>query len=436
MKLRPIAILTSLLLTSTLVNSATPSQAISTVVTNGPGARVHGMDISKWQHPNGAPINFAKMYQAGIRFVMIKASDTRDSSDADAVKYLATDHKAAQAAGIFTGFYHYATLPDSTNATVVISDAKAQAQKALWRLATLGGYNSLDLSYALDLENSCVRVSSGGTCAKHAPKNIVSLWASTWLSTFAKKTNRLPFIYSGPHFLETSTVRSSALRKYPLWIAHYGINPATAQAQPSLKAVGCFVHSWSNADCTAQWTFWQYTSCGLAIRYGVPGTRVDLNVYRGTPDEFLKLAKGEWAPTIADQMPIKEPTVTVINSTRASDTNAVVKFKVTVTRPTGLPVVTGTVKFTIDSATPIIPKPVQSAVRLASGSWILNVNGIPAGSWSGQIVFADLTGTHETSSAPVTFDVAQGATPTPKPTPKPTTKPPVVVDSCKNQIIN
>ncbi|MCX6428960.1 MAG: GH25 family lysozyme [Actinobacteria bacterium] len=361
MKLRPIAILTSLLLTSTLVNSATPSQAISTVVTNGPGARVHGMDISKWQHPNGAPINFAKMYQAGIRFVMIKASDTRDSSDADAVKYLATDHKAAQAAGIFTGFYHYATLPDSTNATVVISDAKAQAQKALWRLAT---------------------------------------------------------------------------RKYPLWIAHYGINPATAQAQPSLKAVGCFVHSWTNADCTAQWTFWQYTSCGLAIRYGVPGTRVDLNVYRGTPDEFLKLAKGEWAPAIADQMPIKEPTVTVINSTRASNTNAVVKFKVTVTRPTGLPVVTGTVKFTIDPATPIIPKPVQSAVRLASGSWILNVSGFPAGSWSGQIVFADLTGTHETSSAPVTFDVAQGATPTPKPTPKPTAKPPVVVDSCKNQIIN
>ena len=78
----------------------------------GPGGRIHGADISRWQHPNDAPINFEKMYGAGIRFVIIKASDTRDDSDALALKYVMMDRSAAQAAGIFTGFYHYAVLPD------------------------------------------------------------------------------------------------------------------------------------------------------------------------------------------------------------------------------------------------------------------------------------------------------------------------------------
>ena len=43
----------------------------------GPGDRLHGADVSRWQHPNGKPINFKKMHDAGLSFVMIKASDTR-----------------------------------------------------------------------------------------------------------------------------------------------------------------------------------------------------------------------------------------------------------------------------------------------------------------------------------------------------------------------
>ncbi len=43
----------------------------------GPGGRLHGADVSRWQHPNDKPINFKKMHDAGLSFVMIKASDTR-----------------------------------------------------------------------------------------------------------------------------------------------------------------------------------------------------------------------------------------------------------------------------------------------------------------------------------------------------------------------
>ena len=368
----------------------------------GPGGRIHGVDISRWQHPNDAPIDFTKMYSAGVRFVMIKAADSRDSSDAQALKYVVMDHNAAQAAGIVTGFYYYATLPDSTDPSVIINDAMAQAQRAIWRLASIGGYNNRDLSFALDLEQNCVRVASNGNCAKYASRNAVTLWATTWLATLNLRTGRTPILYSYPQFLETAMMRSADLTKYPLWLAHYGINPADPLAQPGQKNGGCFVHSWTTSNCSVSWSMWQYTSCGIASKYGVPGTRLDLDVFRGTPSTFLDLIKGTWLPEVADLMPVQEPSTTIINSFTASDTNKPVIFNVSVNRPTGNPVVTGTVSFVPDQpfASPIALT--QSAVRASSGNWTLTVKAIPAGSWSGSVVFKDVSGTHATSSAPVT----------------------------------
>lgn len=427
------------------MNSADPTALISEA---GPGGRIHGMDISKWQHPSDAPIDFVKMYNAGIRFVMIKSSDSRDTSDAQALKYLVMDHNAAQSAGIYTGFYYYATLPDTTDTAIIIQDAQAQAQKAIWRLASLGGYTNRDLPYALDLENNCVRVSSSGSCSKYASRIAVTLWANTWLSAVAEKTGRAPIIYSYPQFLENAMTRSSELLKYPLWIAHYSLNPFDPLSQPGQKTAGCFVHSWTISNCSSLWIVWQYTSCGIANKYGVPGTRVDLNVFRGTTSAFLDLVKGTWTPEAADLMPVQEPTTTTINSTTASNSNKPVVFMVDVNRPTGTPVVTGTVKFVADPLSGLNLTPLQNAVRSSSGSWTLTVKGLPAGTWNGSIVFSDISGTHATSSMPVQLTIAQGPTPTPSPTPTPTVKPSPsvkptpkptkapVVDSCKYQIKN
>lgn len=421
------------------MSNADPAALISET---GPGGRIHGMDISKWQHPGDAPIDFVKMYNAGIRFVMIKSSDTRDVSDAQALKYLVMDRNAAQSAGIYTGFYYYATLPDTTDPAIIIQDAQAQAQKAIWRLASLGGYTNRDLSYALDLENNCVRVSSSGSCMKYAARSDVTLWANTWLSAVADKTTRAPIIYSYPQFLENAMTRSSDLLKYPLWIAHYSLNPFDPLSQPGQKTAGCFVHSWTTSNCSSLWIVWQYTSCGIAGKYGVPGTRVDLDVFRGTTSAFLDLVKGTWTPEPADLMPVQEPTTTTVNSTSAASSNKPVVFMVDVNRPSGTPVVTGTVKFVADPLSGLNLTPLQTAVRSSSGSWTLTVKGLPAGTWNGAIVFSDISGTHATSSVPVQLTIAQGPTPTPSPTPtikpspsvKPTKAP--VVDSCKYQIKN
>ena len=240
---------------------ASPAKAAE-LVQAGPAGKIHGADISRWQHPNDKPINFKKMRAAGIDFVMIKASDAREYSDRLALKYVKGDRVGAQAAGIHTGFYHYALLPNVTTNSAIERDARVQAQKVIWRIGALGGYNDLDLPYALDLENNCVRVSSSGSCSKYATRAQATLWSKTFLAMLKEKTGRTPLIYSSPHFLENALNRDKELSQYPLWIAQYAIDPGKAESRPNVKPGGCYVHSWTTAQCSANWTMWQYSSCG------------------------------------------------------------------------------------------------------------------------------------------------------------------------------
>ena len=400
------------------------------IVAAGPGDHIHGMDISYWQHPSGSTIDFKKMYAQGIRFVMIKGADAHDVADAQALKYLKIDRPAAQAARLYTGFYYYAYLPDSTDLAYIIKDANAQAQKVIWRLSSIGGYNFRDLPISLDLENNCVRSAVNGNCSKYMSRANVTLWAKTWLAAVTAKTNRKPFLYSYANFLEQVLTRDTALRQYPLWMAHYTLDPANSQ--PNQKSVGCYAHAWSNANCTAQWQMWQYTSCGIAGKYGVPGGRVDLNVFSGTSRQFLALMGRTWVPDVTDLLPVNEETTMTMSDPIATDTNAPVKVTADVNRPDGTPVVAGTIKW--QSADSTLPNGVQTVARAASGRFVLSITGLPAGTYVGSINFVDITGTHASNQLPMTFTIAQGATPTPtpKPTISKTPKPPT--DGCAGQI--
>ena len=397
------------------------------------GGRIQGSDISRWQHPNDKPIDFKKMFDAGMRFVLIKASDAQEAADIATMKWLVGDRNAAQAAGLYTGMYHFAYLPNSEDSDYVIRDAKAQAQKVIWRLASLGGYNERDLPLALDLENNCVKKSKSGTCIKTMPRSLVTLWAETWLKTVEEKTGRKPFLYSYSQFLESATARSETLRQYPLWIAHYGINPADPITQPGQRpTIGCFVHSWSTANCSSQWQIWQYSSCGIGSKYGVPSARLDLNVFRGSAENFLSLIQGRWQPEVVDLMPINEPTRMNLISISATDTNDPVEVNVEVFRNIGTPVVTGTVVFRPIDKNVKVKK--QTAVRSASGRWELTVEGLPAGLTAGTLNYVDISKTHSDNELPLSINLMAGPElPTPKPTPKPTTTKPKV-DGCAKQI--
>ena len=416
---------------STSLSEADPNLLISL---SGPGGRIHGVDISRWQHPGDKLIDYNKMYQAGVRFVMIKASDGKDKSDIDARKWLSIDMDGAQAAGIYTGFYHYAYLPNSTDEATVITEAQTQAQKAIWRLASVGGYNERSLPYALDLENNCIQY-SGSKCVKYTSKKLITLFATTWLSTVKAATGRTPMLYSYSQFLENAMVRNTELKNYPLWQAHYGINPADPLGQPGQKISGCYVHSWTNASCSSEWVVWQYTSCGIGKKYGVPSGRLDLNVYRGDVNSFIELTKGVWVPQISDMMPINEATsMQLLNATYSTSDKPSV-FQLNVLRPSGLPVVTGTVKIVLPDKTILLD---QSAVRSKNGAFTLTVKGIPVGTWDASLQFIDQSGTHANAIVPIQIVMGEGAKPTPtvSPNPKPGTSTKVPVDACKGQIIN
>jgi lysozyme len=402
------------------------------IALTGPGGRIHGTDVSRWQHPGDKPIDFVKMYNAGIRFVMIKASDTRDDADQLALKYLLMDRNSAQAAGLFTGYYHYAVLPNTTNRQSVIRDAQAQAQKAVWRLSSLGGYTERDLPYALDLENNCV-AASGSRCTKYAPKNLVTLWAEVFMAMMHEKTGRKPIFYSYPTFLEQAMTRSEKLRQYPLWKAQYGVDPADPTAEPGRKIFGCFVHSWSTANCSSLWQIWQYSSCGIGEKYGVASARVDLNVFRGDATSFLQLTQGNWSPAAGDYLPVNEPTTMLVTSIKASSTDKSTAIKVEVRRPSNEPVVTGTVAFKLADNPAFRVN--QTPVRDAAGVWTLRLRDLPAGMTIGSVIYVDQTNTHARSEQQISFTLIQGPEPTPTPTPSP--KPvPRPVDTCKGQIKN
>ena len=403
------------------------------LVTAGPGNRIHGVDISKWQHPYDKPINFEKMAKAGVRFVMIKGSDSQAPADLTAKKYLIADRAAAQDAGLYTGFYYFSYLPDTTKKAEIIADAKAQAQKTVWRLGEIGGYTEQDLPVALDLETNCVRIISG-ICKKYASRANVTLWAKTWLEEVALKTNRKPFVYSYPNFLQSAMARSTELAKYPLWIAAYGKHPAEPTNHPGMKSVGCFAHSWTKSDCRADYQIWQYTSCGKGSKYGVASSRIDLNVFSGSEEKFFALTKGAWQPEALDLLPFNETTTAkLISSSSAITTNDSANFVIDAVRPNGNPVVTGSVRFV--SADSLAKVGTQDVIRSASGRWTLKISGLVAGTYVGFVEYFDESQTHASVEMPVMFDVAQGPTPTPKPSPskKPAPKP---VDACAGQIRN
>ena len=401
---------------------------------SGPGGKIAGIDISRWQHPDDQAIDFVKMHAAGISFVMIKGSDTRDAADQLSIKYLKSDRAAAQAAGIYTGFYHYAVLPNVTSPSAIARDARVQALKVTWRIASLGGFNEMDLPVALDIETNCVQLSSTKVCKKYATRSAATLWSKTFLQTLKEKTTRTPLIYSSPHFLETSLIRDKELSTYPLWIAQYAIDPAKEGAKPNVKPGGCFVHSWTTSQCSANWTVWQYTSCGIAAKYGVPGARVDLNVFAGAPEKFNDLLTGTWIPELTDQMPQSETSTILVTSVVATTTNKNVTISVDVKRPDSSPVVTGSVKYYFTSNNPVIPKVTQTVARETSGSWKLTISGVPAGTWLGNVGFKDASGTHADVQTPLALTIEQGPTPPPAPKKKIVAKP--AVDTCKNQIKN
>jgi GH25 family lysozyme M1 (1,4-beta-N-acetylmuramidase) len=84
-------------------------------------AAVRGIDVSTWQHPNGAAIDWEEVEGTGITFVLVKVTQ----GDSYVNPWAARDLEDARAAGLLTGAYHYfdAGVPAGAQALNFMSHA-------------------------------------------------------------------------------------------------------------------------------------------------------------------------------------------------------------------------------------------------------------------------------------------------------------------------
>lgn len=71
---------------------------------------IEGIDVSAWQHPDGAAIDWQAVRAAGKRFVWIKATQGTTYTN----PYFAEDAIEAAHAGLLVGAYHFAAPGDGT----------------------------------------------------------------------------------------------------------------------------------------------------------------------------------------------------------------------------------------------------------------------------------------------------------------------------------
>ncbi|MEZ5185369.1 MAG: glycoside hydrolase family 25 protein [Candidatus Nanopelagicales bacterium] len=219
--------------------------------------QIRGVDVSRWQHIGPGVLNFNKLQNRGVRFVVIKSGDTSWSAHREAGYWYARDKAAARRAGLLVGAYYYATPTSRKRA--VVRDAKRQARKASARVGRLPKGH---LPLALDLE----------TEATSLGRKKLTRWTLTWLRVVEKRTGRTPWFYSYTRYMERRLLPKPKLLSYPLWHANWGL---------FLKDRPMQIRGWP-ADHAR---IWQFTDNG---RLPGSGSRVlDLNVYRGTGEELL-----------------------------------------------------------------------------------------------------------------------------------------------------
>ena len=187
------------------------------------------LDVS---HHNGN-INWTKVASDGVKGVYIKLTEGKSYLDDKAYE----NYLGAKKAGLRVGFYHYAHADNDPVAEVDFFLKKLGSMKA-------------DLPHCLDLEES-----------KGKTKTQVTAFAKKWMEYLQKKTGITPILYTGYSFIKSNF--TSALAKYPLWVARYS-------ASNRVKGFD----SPGDATVWKSWAMFQYTDSGKVK--GISGN-VDIN---------------------------------------------------------------------------------------------------------------------------------------------------------------
>lgn len=198
---------------------------------------VHGIDISHYQNEiDWKQLRKSQYNQYPIRFIYIKATEGGSLFDAA----FEQNFDSARVNGFIRGAYHYFN-PDG--------NADEQADFFISKVQLTEG----DLPPVLDVEKR------GGNTSEQLRTKV-----KKWLNRVERHYGIKPILYTSYKF-KTRYLTDSLLDTYPYWIAHYYVD---------------------SVQYKGKWTFWQHTDVGK-----LPGIseRVDLNVYNGRLDEFMRM---------------------------------------------------------------------------------------------------------------------------------------------------
>lgn len=199
---------------------------------------VNGIDISS----HNGDIDFRKVAQDGISFVIIKASEGTDFTDSK----FRTNYQEAKKAGLKTGAYHFFRFD------------KDGVEQALNFVRTVGSRKP-ELGLVIDVE----KAGNPDT----VPPDVVKKRLFTMVDYLNLLGYRVMFYTNFNGYYDFI---SDMFPGYPLWICRFKENPINAE-----------------------WTFWQHNHHGQVA--GIQGD-VDLDVFCGSRDEWQSFLQGDLWP--------------------------------------------------------------------------------------------------------------------------------------------
>lgn len=226
--------------------------------------RIYGIDISKYQHGKGKkkyPIDWSRLrithlgsisrktvsgsVNFPIRYIYIKSTEGKSLLN----PYYKKDYRAARAHGYKVGTYHFFSTT---------SPATEQANFFLKHSIIQKG----DFPAVLDVEPLPSQIKKMGGA------EVLFARVRTWLRLVERATGRKPILYISQSFVNRYLPMAPDLKKnYQVWIARYG------EYKPDIHLV-----------------YWQLCPDGRVA--GIRG-EVDINVFNGYQDAFLKFASNE-----------------------------------------------------------------------------------------------------------------------------------------------
>jgi lysozyme len=202
----------------------------------GEPARLHGIDVSRWQ----GEIDWERVKAAGISFAFIRVSDGMAVVD----ERFERNWAASRRVGVQRGAYQYFRAS---------TDGRKQAEIFVRAVKRNG---RTDLPLVADVETD-----------DGQPPEVLRKQLKRWLKHVEKRMHHRPYIYMSPSM---GQVLGRHFRRYQLWLAHYETDCPRVP------------------DGWRRWIFWQHSNKGRVD--GISGD-VDLDQFAGSARALKRLVK-------------------------------------------------------------------------------------------------------------------------------------------------